>query len=71
MFGEEVSTNARIPGTMLRPDAIDWSNRIVRELKPDTASGIARGYRQLRGYLRALDPDGDQGWTGVLDVYKP
>lgn len=71
LFGDGVRTNSAIPGTRLRPDAIDYTNLIVRELKPDSVSGISRGMRQLREYVAAIDPTGTGGWTGVLDLYKP
>jgi RHS repeat-associated protein len=53
-------------GSRLRPDAIDWVRKIVRELKPDSPSGVRRGEAQLRQYLRELGP----GWTGHLDLYR-
>jgi hypothetical protein len=50
-----------------RGDAIDWDAKIIRELKPDTPSGRAKGARQLARYLKELGPE----WTGYLDFYKP
>jgi hypothetical protein len=40
--------NKRIKGSLMRPDAIDWDNFIVRELKPDRPGAISRGNRQLQ-----------------------
>lgn len=53
-----------------RPDAIDWNRRIVRELKPDTPSGLARGYKQLLRYKEALERETGQMWTTYLDTYR-
>ena len=58
-------------GCNLRPDAIDRNNFIVRELKPDTRSGIRRGRRQLKKYLQELKRITGEDWTGYLDTYKP
>jgi hypothetical protein len=41
--------NQRMPGSLDRADAINWTDRIVRELKPDTPSTIAKGWRQVNG----------------------
>jgi hypothetical protein len=56
-----------------RVDAIDFKAKKVRELKPDTASGRARGDKQLRGYVERLNahPEFGGGWTGYLDLYRP
>jgi RHS repeat-associated protein len=64
--------NKQIPNTRLRPDAIDWVNRIVRELKPDNPRAIQRGLVQLQGYINALNANEispDNYWTGILDIY--
>jgi hypothetical protein len=62
-----------VPGG--RVDAIDVQNRIVRELKPDTPSGRARGAKQLNRYIAALKNHPDPGirgvYTGHLDTYRP
>ncbi|MGH2641439.1 MAG: RHS repeat-associated core domain-containing protein, partial [Actinomycetota bacterium] len=50
-----------------RPDATDFGLREVYELKPNTASGISKGIRQLSGYLDELGAD----WTGFLVFYDP
>jgi hypothetical protein len=57
-----------------RLDGISAQTREIRELKPNTPSGRARGARQLARYLGELelkykDPPGS--WTGYLDVYDP
>ncbi|MBW8086589.1 hypothetical protein [Streptomyces hygroscopicus] len=37
-----------------RPDAIDWENRMVRELKSDAPSSTATGRRQLKATSKNL-----------------
>ncbi|CAM4076795.1 RHS repeat-associated core domain-containing protein [Flavobacterium branchiophilum] len=55
----------------MRVDAIDRENNIVRELKPDTKSGIAKGKKQLAEYVKQLESETNETWTGVLDTYVP
>ena len=43
-----------IPGTKLRPDAVDMTTGIVYELKPNNPRAIARGYKQVQKYVEAL-----------------
>ena len=69
-LGTSYKYNKQIPGTKLRPDAIDWTNRIVRELKPDTASTLVKGRTQLEKYRKALEELTKQPWTSYLDIYK-
>ena len=45
--------------------------RIIRELKPDTPSGRARGAKQLKRYLDILERETGEKWTGYLDTYRP
>lgn len=53
-----------------RPDAIDRTNNIVRELKPDSSNGISRGLKQLQGYVDELEKVTKQKWQGFLDTYN-
>jgi Restriction endonuclease fold toxin 9 len=70
MLGEpDYVYNKQIPGTRLRPDAIDVANNIVRELKPDNPQAIARGLVQLAKYVDALENYTGEAWTGILDLY--
>ncbi|NIJ03455.1 RHS repeat-associated protein [Paenarthrobacter ilicis] len=69
-LGTSYKYNKQIPGTKLRPDAINWTDRIVRELKPDTASTIVKGRTQLEKYRQALEELTGQSWTSYLDIYK-
>jgi hypothetical protein len=54
----------------LRPDAIDWGNRVVRELKSDHPGSMPLGRRKLRVYVAELEKLTGQRWVGILDVYK-
>ena len=49
---------------------MDWENRIVRELKPNTPTGIDKGLRQLRRYQRELQDVYGGDWTTFLDLYQ-
>ncbi|SKC82765.1 polymorphic toxin-type HINT domain-containing protein [Krasilnikoviella flava] len=53
-----------------RPDAVNWATREVRELKSDAPSSMARGRRQLQGYVSELESMTGQPWTGHLDIYS-
>lgn len=54
----------------LKPDAVDWEKRIVRELKSDAASSQRTGKRQLQGYVDELEETTGEKWTGYLDTYS-
>ena len=54
-----------------RVDAINFDEKIVRELKPDTPSGIAKGNSQLAEYVAQLEEQTGDTWTGFLDTYTP
>ena len=53
-----------------RPDAIDYVNNVVRELKPNSETGISRGVKQLQGYVDELEAFTKQKWQGFLDTYN-
>jgi RHS repeat-associated protein len=55
----------------MRPDAVDWNAKIVRDLKPDTPSGHRKGEAQVKGYVEQIEAQtGQTGqWTGVVDYY--
>ncbi len=63
--------NRALPGSRLRPDAVDYSQNIVRELKPGTPGGISRGWRQVNQYKAYLEELTGQPWTAYVDVYTP
>lgn len=63
--------NRALPGSRLRPDAVDYSQNIVRELKPGTPAAISRGWRQVNQYKAYLEERTGQPWTAYVDVYTP
>ncbi|MFG2960811.1 RHS repeat-associated core domain-containing protein [Streptomyces sp. NPDC048291] len=68
-LGAGYDFEVRLPSG-LRPDAVDWNNRVVRELKSDAPSSMATGRRQLQKYVAELEEITGQSWTGHLDIYK-
>ncbi len=52
-----------------RVDAMDFDRCIVRELKPNTPTGRAKGIRQLLRYIGELELKTGKHWTGYLDSY--
>jgi RHS repeat-associated protein len=54
-----------------RPDATDYLNRVVRELKPDNPRAIREGNRQLEQYRQELQRERGGNWTSHLDLYTP
>lgn len=67
---EGFTTNRAIPGTRLRPDAIDPVKGIIRELKPNNPAAIRRGLQQLKVYKEAAERayPGTK-FTTFLDTY--
>lgn len=63
--------NKRMPDSLMRPDAIDHTNRVIRELKPDNPAAIARGWRQVNRYKEYMESTAEKEWTVYVDVYKP
>ncbi|WP_420820456.1 hypothetical protein [Schaalia canis] len=66
--------NRGLLDSRLRPDAWSGDLRIVRELKPNTPSGLATGRRQLAGYRQEVANTPGQNveeWTFILDLYEP
>ena len=68
LAGQTVYNRALPSG--LRPDAVDFANRIVRELKPDNPRAIARGWKQASKYAQELQRITGGTWTIVIDTYK-
>ena len=64
-FKKEVT----IPGAG-RADAVDFTNRIVYELKPNNARAIRAGWRQLNKYAGALEKTYGGSWIKILITYK-
>lgn len=69
-LGDKYKFNKGLPSGR-RPDAIDWQNRIVRELKPARSRAIQRGKRQLREYVNELERFTGEKWMSYLDTYRP
>ena len=69
-LGPDYTYNRQVPGTGIRPDALDTINRVVRELKPDTPAAIQRGLKQLQRYVDVLQQVTGEIWTGFLDLYR-
>lgn len=66
-----VQFNQAMPGSNLRPDAINWTQRVVRELKPDRPGAISDGWRQVNRYKEYLEELTGESWTAHVDVYSP
>lgn len=52
-----------------KPDAVNSTARIVRELKPNNPKAIARGLVQAKRYARELQKTFGGVWTYIIDVY--
>ena len=52
-----------------KPDAVDLTNRIVRELKPNNPRAIARGKTQVQRHLQELQQTHGGNWTWFVDTY--
>ena len=50
----------------LRPDAIDFKNRIIYELKPYNKASYNKALRQANTYARILGGK----WNIVIDMYR-
>jgi len=64
-------TNRQIPGTKLRPDALNLDQGLIRELKPNNASAIQRGLQQLDRYVDAAQRAFGRAFRGILETYDP
>ena len=69
-LGDRYDTKVTLPSGK-KPDAVDWVNREVRELKPDHSRGIRRGEKQVEGYRKELEQVTGQPWTSKVDTYRP
>jgi RHS repeat-associated protein len=68
-LGEKFDAKVTLPSGR-KPDAVDWANRQVRELKPDNGRAVARGQRQVEGYRKELEMVTGERWTSVVDIYR-
>ena len=53
-------------GSKLRPDAVDFDNRIIYELKPYNKRAYKQALRQTKRYAESMGG----AWTIVIDMYK-
>ena len=67
--GSNYILNKAIPGTRLRPDAIDPIKKIIRELKPNNPAAVKRGWKQLEMYRNAANDWIEGAWQIFIDVY--
>lgn len=58
--------NKAIKNTRYRPDAVDFTNRIIYELKPYNRYSYKKALRQTKRYADILGGD----WTVVIDMYR-
>jgi hypothetical protein len=68
-LGGDWRANRAMPGSSLRPDAVNRGLRVVVELKPNTPSAVSSGSRQLRRYVDHMEQQLGGRWVGVLVVY--
>jgi hypothetical protein len=68
-LGGEYRFTERLPSG-LKPDAVDYKNSVVRELKPDNPRAIRRGARQVERYRRELEAMTERVWQGIVDTYR-
>lgn len=69
--GGDYVFNRTLPESNLRPDAVDYTQNIVRELKSANPSAIASGWRQVNAYKAYLEEYTGEPWTAYVDVYSP
>ncbi len=62
----------KIPEANRRVDRIDWKNRKVYEIKPDTKPQMEAGENQVKLYTHYLNEHfpGDKKWTGEVVTYN-
>lgn len=52
------------------PDAIDYRNKIIRELKPNNPRKIREGQKQVARYAEILERIFKVKWKTVVDTYE-
>ncbi|MDQ1740421.1 MAG: hypothetical protein QOE53_2073, partial [Pseudonocardiales bacterium] len=68
--GGDYVFNRRMPGSLDRPDALSFSRREVRELKPDNPKAVARGRREAERYRAHMEKVTGQRWRAIVDTYR-
>ena len=66
-YGPGVVKDVRI-NPQCRADGVDFTNRIIYELKPNNPQAISRGLRQLNRYTQAASEQFGGTWTGVVKL---
>jgi hypothetical protein len=69
-LGGDYQFEVTLPGGK-RADAVDFKNRIVRELKPDNPRTISDARRQVESYRKELEAEFGGTWTSEIDIYRP
>ena len=63
---KDAIVNRAIKNTKYRPDAVDFTNRIIYELKPYNKRSYKKALRQTNRYANILGGD----WRIVIDMYS-
>ena len=69
-LGDSYDTKVTLPSGR-KPDAVNWEEREVRELKPDNPRAVRRGEKQVESYRRELEELTGEKWTSAVDTYQP
>ena len=67
-YGASVQKEVSIP-RVGRADGVDFTNRIVYELKPNNTRAIRQGWKQLTKYANALEKIDGGNWIRILVTY--
>lgn len=63
---QDAIINKAIKNTRYRPDAVDFTNEIIYELKPYNKRSYKRALKQTSRYANILGGE----WKIVIDMYK-
>lgn len=66
IFSQSVNKSLKKYDSRLRPDAIDFKNRIIYELKPYNKSSYNKALCQTNTYAKILGGR----WNIVIDMYR-
>ena len=64
-----IEPRVQIPGAG-RADGVDFSKRVVYELKPNNPKAISRGMQQLERYAKGLSQWQGGEWKKILITYN-
>lgn len=68
--GEGFKKEQQLPSGR-RMDAYNKTTKTIKELKPNSKTGLARGERQLQQYCEECNKEYGEGHTGELETYDP